>query len=386
MSGQEGPSSSALFQHSFPQPSDLDVEEDEQPKDGGEAARTTSPPALEIPRGSAQKADVVPPGEEEEFVDAPSEPEDEGDLRVFTHQEEDPAPVKSSKTQVSSTKSFVTASSVPTAPNDDSPTTSPQKSEEEQAQDSPQASDLQVPSGPSGSGQKALGKRPVSTVDDNTFGPGSADADSTSSLLRKADVIKAPAEADVDIKPPSRGIMARVKRHSENRLTRFESPAAGLPQELQRKKSNLRNLVKFDIPEDSKRARVHMKAKQAQMTITRAPTKLRRQKIQDGVVVKMERMLVRVDAAGEVPADFDENVNQRVTSRVKDKWREYMIVCRHSHRDEADFVLQLYKTRVETTIIHAHRFDTNALVGHPRDRTTRSRQKGCLRDPSQSQD
>jgi hypothetical protein len=83
------------------------------------------------------------------------------------------------------------------------------------------------------------------------------------------------------------------------------------------------------------------------MTVQRASTKLRRKKIKDGLIVKMERMLVRVDEAGrEVPDDFDENGSQKIDSRVKDKWREYMVVCRHSETDEADFVLQIYKTRV----------------------------------------
>jgi hypothetical protein len=159
---------------------------------------------------------------------------------------------------------------------------------------------------------------------------------------------KAPERAAAESKPPAKGILAKVKRRSELRLSKSDSPndeehADG---HLTRKKSNLRNLVKFDLPEDSKRAKVQLRAKQAQMSISRAPTKLRRQRIRDGLVVKMERMLVRVDAAGEVPDDFDENVNQRVTSRVKDKWREYMVVCRHNHTDKADFVLQLYRTRV----------------------------------------
>jgi hypothetical protein len=122
---------------------------------------------------------------------------------------------------------------------------------------------------------------------------------------------------------------------------------------LTQRRSNLRNLVKFDIPDDSRRATVHLKAKKAQMTIQRAGVKLRRKSIKDGIVVKMERMLVRVDAAaGEVPDDFDENANQKVVSRVKDKWREYMIVCRHSHTDGAEFQLQLYQTRVCRAPIH----------------------------------
>jgi hypothetical protein len=69
---------------------------------------------------------------------------------------------------------------------------------------------------------------------------------------------------------------------------------------------------------------------------------------------------VRVDAAGEVPDDFDENVNQRVNSRVKDKWREYMVVCRHNHSDNADFVMQFYKTRVSDVRL-LHRALTNIL-------------------------
>lgn len=294
--------------------------------------------------------------EEDEFVDAPSEPEDE-DLRVFTHEEVEIDPGKFQATRRSSTKSFVTASSVPInteseeneaeGPNNDSG--------HDVEQEAAQASGLHVPSGQEEAGQKSLGKRPVSNAESHyasasTIGGASVDAGSTSSLLRKTDVNKAPAPADVDSRPPPKGIMAKMKRRSEQGLSRSDPPNNGGAGDdtLKRKKSNLRNLVKFDIPEDSKRGKVHLKAKQAQMTISRAPTKLRRQKLRDGLVVKMERMLVRVDAAGEVPDDFDENVSQRVTSRVKDKWREYMIVCRHSHTDDADFLLQLYQTRVRS--------------------------------------
>jgi hypothetical protein len=357
LSGLEGPSTSALFQHSFPQPEELDEEDGENAKaveaSGAncEAAATTStPPALQVPRGSEQKEDVLIGNEDEEFVDAPSEPEDDGDLRVFTHEEgnidQDIAP----KARRSSTKSFVTASSAPlTADDDEADDSTPPHQEQAQAQ----ASGLHVPTEQEEAGQKSLGKRPVSSVESHiaptsTGGEVSADAGSTSSLLRKADANKAPAPADVDPKSPAKGILARVKRRSENALSRSDPPndPEGTDGNLTRKKSNLRNLVKFDMPEDSKRAKVHLAAKQAQMSISRAPTKLRRQRLRDGLVIKMERMLVRVDAAGEVPDDFDENVNQRVASRVKDKWREYMIVCRHNHTDNADFVLQLYQTRV----------------------------------------
>jgi hypothetical protein len=303
---------------------------------------------LQIPRASEQTGDVVAsPDEEEEFVDAESEPDEE--LRVYTHQEEpesdmDPrAAQKRRKSTKSSTKSFVTASSFPELdPNDDA---APPQAQE-------QASGLRVPTGQKEGGGKALGKRPVSTVESTDGAPASmreespVDAVSTTSLLRNADRDKAPLDADP--KSSSKGILARVTGKTEL------SPSAAGPSNrvettLSRRKSNLRNLVKFDIPEDSKRASVHLRAKQAQMTVQRASTKLRRRKIQDGLVVKMERMLVRVDMAGrEVPDDFDENGSQKIDSRVKDKWREYMIVCRHSTSEDADFVLQMYKTRVSS--------------------------------------
>lgn len=278
--------------------------------------------------------------EEIEFVDAPSEPDEE--LRVDSEEEPEFDPSKKKQVRRSSTKSFVTAST--------------QLSDLEGAppeQEPEEASRLQVPTSQEEDGQKALGKRPVSTVESSNGGPPgstvgepSVDAVSTTSLLRKADVNK--AEPDVGLRsPPPKGIIAKVKRRSQQRSSGSGLPMDQAEEALDRTKSNLRNLVKFDLPEDSKRASLHLKAKAAQMTIQRASTKLRRQKVPDGLVVKMERMLVRVDSAGkEVPAEFDENSNQKIDSRVKDKWREYMIVCRQSISEDADFVLQMYKTRV----------------------------------------
>jgi hypothetical protein len=317
------------------------------------AAATTTPPALAIPRGSDQKSDViVGSGDDDEFVDAPSEPEDDNE------EDGDDAgkPSQTRRSSNKSNKSFVTASSVQLAVDDD---------DDDAADDAPpgpelgqaQGNGLHVPPGQDGMSQKSLGKRPLSTIDSHNAsaspgGGASVDAGSTSSLLRKTDSSKAHASANLHSVPP-KGIMARVKRRSDPALSRSDDlgGANSSSNGLAHKRSNLRSLVKFDLPEDSKRAKVQLKAKHAQMTIQRVPTKLRKQKLKDGLVVKMERMLVRVDAtAGEVPDDFDENVNQKVTSRVKDKWREYMIVCRHSRMDKADFVLQLYKTRVCCTL------------------------------------
>ncbi|KAI4630938.1 hypothetical protein J4E83_002464 [Alternaria metachromatica] len=359
LSGLEGPSSSALFQHSFPQPEELQAEDEEGAQEleasganGAADATAATPPALQVPRASDHKSDVMDDDENEEFVDAPSEPEDYDIERIPTNERT----VRRSSTD----KTYITASSIPADEDDDEDEQGSDERPLQEQQQHAQASGLQVPSGQGQAGSTSLGKRPLSNVESlgspaSATGAASVDANSTSSLLRKADMNKAPASADVDSKPPAKGIMARVRRRSgmmssSAELPQDTDPATG---DLTRKKSNLRNLVKFDIPEDSRRATIQLKAKKAQMTVQRAGTKIRRQKIKDGLVVKMERMLVRVDAAAEVPEDFDENVNQRVVSRVKDKWREYMVVCRHSHTNDAEFLLQLYQTRVIPEIENA---------------------------------
>lgn len=282
-------------------------------------------------------------GDDDEFEDAESEPDEA--LRVYTHEEapqDDLEDLKPQKTGQSSAKSFVTASSSRERTAGEEGEAGPSQEQE--------ASSSHVPTSQE-EGDKTQGKRPVSTVDSanggrtSTVGEPSVDAVSTTSLLRMADRNK--ASLDVDPKSPTKGILARVKRRSESGPSDTGSPLERAGDTLSRKKTNLRNLVKFDIPEDSKRASVHFRAKKAQMTIQRASTKLRRRKIEDGLVLKMERMLVRVDSAGqEVPDEFDENSSQKIDSRVKDKWREYMVVCRHSTLEDADFVLQMYKTRV----------------------------------------
>lgn len=307
----------------------------------------------------------MPADDDAEFVDAESEPDDE--LRVYTHQEteQDSSPSHPQKTRRPSSKSFVTASS----------TQEPEpENSAERTQDQEQASNLQVPTREDVAFDKALGKRPLSTVEStngappSTVGGRSASAVSTTSLLPKADHDKGPLDAE--LKSPSKGILARVKRRSEpGSSSDAGSPLERAGESMSRTKSNLRNLVKFDIPEDSKRASVHLRTKQAQMSVQRASGRLRRRKIKDGLVVKMERMLVRVDAtAKDVPDEFDENGSQMIDSRVKDKWREYMIVCRHSTSEDADFVLQMYKTRVSACSNFYTSGVLTPLLGYPRDR------------------
>lgn len=78
-----------------------------------------------------------------------------------------------------------------------------------------------------------------------------------------------------------------------------------------------------------------------------AKGRLRGSKIKDGEVIKMDKMLVRIDITQQqLPEQFDERVSQGVETKSLDKWREFMVVCRKHSEDNATAVLQLYQTRV----------------------------------------
>jgi hypothetical protein len=73
-----------------------------------------------------------------------------------------------------------------------------------------------------------------------------------------------------------------------------------------------------------------------------------RRKIQEGAVVKAERMLVRVEETTrkDLPDNYTENDSPRMETRVVDRWREFLVVCRKVNDEHAPFSIQMYKTRV----------------------------------------
>lgn len=87
--------------------------------------------------------------------------------------------------------------------------------------------------------------------------------------------------------------------------------------------------------------------------------RLRKEQSHPGEIIKMEKMLVRVDSTmQELPPDYDENDSLKTSARTVEKWREFVVVCRESTTDDADFSIQLYKTRVipsqEETHVQKH--------------------------------
>lgn len=73
----------------------------------------------------------------------------------------------------------------------------------------------------------------------------------------------------------------------------------------------------------------------------------RNTKVKEGEMLKVDKMLVRIDITQQsLRDDYDEKLSQGIETRTLDKWREFMIVCRKHTEGDADAVLQFYQTRV----------------------------------------
>jgi len=106
--------------------------------------------------------------------------------------------------------------------------------------------------------------------------------------------------------------------------------------------------VRFKVAEAvaERQRRVGKRAKSAKSRVGKKIA--RRQTLREGTIVKMEKMLTRIDTTlQQVPDDYDENANLGLSTLQLQKWQEFMVVARRSQTsDEDDFRLQFYKTRV----------------------------------------
>lgn len=151
---------------------------------------------------------------------------------------------------------------------------------------------------------------------------------------------------------PERSPSARPPqpRDGKKSLKQHEpAPTAVDPIEAQpRLRRGLSEGVRFKITEavvDQQR-RAEAKADRARDRVGKKIA--RRQTLREGTIVKMEKMLVKVEVTmQQVPDDFDENSSMRLETKTLEKWREFMVVARKSkNSDEDDFRLQFWNTRV----------------------------------------
>ncbi|KAA8895533.1 Pleckstrin homology domain-containing protein [Sphaerosporella brunnea] len=76
---------------------------------------------------------------------------------------------------------------------------------------------------------------------------------------------------------------------------------------------------------------------------------------QDGEIIKMDSMLVRIEVTNmSVPEEYDENESLKVETRCADKWREYVVVCRECDDPDAPMALRLYKSRTIPAVDKQH--------------------------------
>ena len=102
--------------------------------------------------------------------------------------------------------------------------------------------------------------------------------------------------------------------------------------------------VRFAVPDNPATIQ---RLSRLQASRRRSWRQIRRTKSHPGEILKVEKMLVRVDSTvQELPSDYNENDSLKTESRIVDKWKEFIVVCRESAEDNADFSIQMYKTRV----------------------------------------
>lgn len=156
-----------------------------------------------------------------------------------------------------------------------------------------------------------------------------ANEQSTTSLLHDQ-------RPSTDARAPARQSEQRDSTARESRPTLASQPSKGLL--FDRARKNVPR-VRFNEP-----SRLQIRARAQKLA---AKGRLRNSKIKDGEVIKMDKMLVRIDITQQqLPEQFDERVSQGVETKSLDKWREFMVVCRKHSEDDATAILQLHQTRV----------------------------------------
>ncbi|KAJ5106026.1 hypothetical protein NUU61_003373 [Penicillium alfredii] len=201
-----------------------------------------------------------------------------------------------------------------------------------------------------------LGQRPKSqrSQNPNIAGPSDAatltpntsaaasEADSTTQLLRK----KSKAKNQRKSKPSglSRTSLKQQDPQDEDE-SRESDPGDEGP--IQRRFTS-KIAAKYNLDDNLRHKQRRLRSQIAKTQGTISANRPRRRKVQDGEIVKAERMLVRVEESlqDNLPADYSENDSLRMETRVVDKWREFLVVCRKSSEEHTPFALQMYRTRV----------------------------------------
>jgi hypothetical protein len=341
LTGMEGPSSSAAIGFSFPQPEDVDEErggdttemeddqEDDEDDDEDAEAHVLEPVSTNIPHvlGIADETDSTQP----KLLRAPTI---EG-----VRPPDDPGGTTSDQLP-RQPESRTEGSSVRADPSQDDPSGKP--TPKKLVNGAALAGPVNIATPDSQSRGRA--KASVSDTNDAYLmtatggSPSTGDANSMTRLL--------PTSAS---SPGSPAIVAKTSKHDDPVMNQEDPLVADGDSQKQLKRISAG--VKFKVSEaieavEGRQQRIGRRVNSARDKFM--DKNFRRDTLQEGAIIKMEKMLVRVDFTQmQLENTYDENDSLKTESRSLEKWREFMVVVRKSNnKDHEDFRLQMYKSRV----------------------------------------
>ena len=221
--------------------------------------------------------------------------------------------------------------------------------------------DLREP--PSGLAQM-LANDPAETNADSEAG--TAGTSESRQVLLERDGADDAAEASESQTPTDNQEESRTrpqKRHSvswglgKRKSTTLDRAVARTPTNPERVSGGL---VRFNTRVDDRERDKKKQQKLAELSRIRSVRHVGRRyhhtRKREGEIIKMDSMLVRVEMAHShtLPDSYDENESRTITTRLVDKWREYVVVCREGADDNTPMTLNLYKSRLIPAIDKPH--------------------------------
>jgi Pleckstrin homology domain len=346
LTGLEGPSAAARYGFSFPQPLDVEDEglrgssaaasdeersqDDQEDEDGGEASPRAIAP---VSADERQLPQIVRVADEDELT-APKTTAVPSKVGFTPLVDSDGADEDGSRRllgQSPAEASFVTASE---RVHTESPTSPSNDVAAEEPPISPQVSNL----GRGSTGDKTSTtsnvdcSQPESSNLNGDTSPYPGQTSSTTALIPGKD---GKTKSNLSVTSPRSLLMpspAPVEGGEFETPSRVRVGTAG---------------VRFNIAEGVAKGQETFRRKITGVQRRAVSAKDRRTTLQEGAILKMERMLVRVDITTQpVSEEYDENDSMKTETRPLEKWREFIVVIRQSRKDDADFRLQMYTTRV----------------------------------------
>jgi hypothetical protein len=165
-----------------------------------------------------------------------------------------------------------------------------------------------------------------------------SEADSTTQLLRNKFKDKGKQKSKAS------GVSRATLQHHEPQ----DEDEDGTGGDIQIQRRLTRKMAKLNLDDNIKNKQQRLRTRIAKTQGTISANRPRRRKVQDGEIVKAEKMLVCVEETmqNNLPADYTENDSLRMETRTVDKWREFLVVCRKSSAEHTPFAIQMYRTRV----------------------------------------